>query len=269
MVDVQVDERTELLGYRLQCGQCHTNLTLGSQNQLSFQYLLHSGATVFSVSSVQSVTLQPIPNSFWTIANKQSVVKQSTNSRVFKSGTSFRSSCFPPWSQTKRTCALQISAGLVPILQTTPFSLHKLSFSSPFFFLFLVSSMVKKKSVPRRWASPPATAPAAAFAVPVPVPQQTPRLPSNPPPSLPSYVNTAYEHGRPAGLTTPTWVPFHGAWILQTPTATPALCFGSGSATLPGVPRRSMRRAPRLTPAGVHWVWTWDPPGPSVPVPEE
>ena len=30
-----------------------------------------------------------------------------------------------------------------------------------------------------------------------------------------------------------------------------------------------MRRAPRLTPAGVHWVWTWDPPGPSVPVPEE
>ena len=67
----------------------------------------------------------------------------------------------------------------------------------------------------------------------------------------------------------PTWVPFHGAWILQTPTATPALWFGSGGGTLPGVPRRSMRRAPRLTPAGVHWVWTWDPPGPSVPVPEE
>ena len=38
-------------------GQCHTNLTLGSQNQLLFQYLLHSDATVFSVSSVQSVTL--------------------------------------------------------------------------------------------------------------------------------------------------------------------------------------------------------------------
>ena len=57
IVFVQVDERTDLLGYRLQCGQCHTNLTLGSQNQLSFQYLLHSGATVFSVSSVQSVTL--------------------------------------------------------------------------------------------------------------------------------------------------------------------------------------------------------------------
>ena len=70
-------------------------------------------------------------------------------------------------------------------------------------------------------------------------------------------------------LTTPTWVPFHGAWILQTPTATPALWFGSGCATLPGVPRRSMRRAPRLTPAGVHWVWTWDPPGPRVPVPKE
>ena len=129
--------------------------------------------------------------------------------------------------------------------------------------------MVRKKSVPRRWASPPATAPAAAFAVPVPVPPQTPRLPSNLPPSLPSYANTAYEHRGPAGLTTPTWVPFHGAWILQTPTATPALWFGSGGATLPGVPRRSMRRAPRLTPAGVHWVWTWDPPGPSVPVPEE
>ena len=129
--------------------------------------------------------------------------------------------------------------------------------------------MVKKKKVPRRWASPPATAPAAALAVPVPVAPQTPRLPSNPPPLLPSYVNTAYEHGRPAGLTTPTWVPFHGAWILQTPTATPALWFGSGGAALPGVPRRSMRRAPRLTPAGVHWVWTWDPPGPSVPVPEE
>ena len=30
-----------------------------------------------------------------------------------------------------------------------------------------------------------------------------------------------------------------------------------------------MRRAPRLTPAGVCWVWTWDPPSPSVPVPEE
>ena len=38
---------------------------------------------------------------------------------------------------------------------------------------------------------------------------------------------------------------------------------------LQGVPRRSMRRAPRLTPAGVRWVWTWDPPGPSVPMPEE
>ena len=35
------------------------------------------------------------------------------------------------------------------------------------------------------------------------------------------------------------------------------------------VPRRSMRRAPQLTPAGVRRVWTWDPQGPSVPVPEE
>ena len=129
--------------------------------------------------------------------------------------------------------------------------------------------MVKKKSVPRCWGSSAATAPAAALAVPVPVAPQTPRLPSNPPPSLPSYVNTAYEHGRPAGLTAPTWVPLHGAWILQTPTASPAQWFGSGGAALPGVPRRSMRRAPRLTPAGVHWEWTWDPPGPSVPVPEE
>ena len=30
-----------------------------------------------------------------------------------------------------------------------------------------------------------------------------------------------------------------------------------------------MRRAPRLTRAGVRWVWTWDPPGPSATVPEE
>ena len=65
------------------------------------------------------------------------------------------------------------------------------------------------------------------------------------------------------------WVPFHGTWILQTPTASPAMWFGSGGATLQGVPRRSMRRAPRLTLAGVRWVWTWDPPGPSVPMPEE
>ena len=35
--------------------------------------------------------------------------------------------------------------------------------------------------------------------------------------------------------------------------------FGRGGGTLQGVPRRSMRRAPRLTPAGVRWVWTWGP----------
>ena len=245
---VQVDKRTDLLRYRLQCGAVpyKPNLRVSKPTILPISSTLRRNS-VFSQQCTVSHT-PPIPNSLWTIANKQSVVKQSTNSRVFKSSTLFRSSCFPPWSQTKRTCALQISAGLVPILQTTPFSLHNLFFSSPFFFyiLFLVSSMVKKKSVPRRWAPPPATAPAAAFAVRVPVSPQTPRLPSNSPPSLPSYVNTAYEHGRPAGLTTPTWVPFHGAWILQTPTATPALWFGSGGATLPGVPRRSMRRAPRL-----------------------
>ena len=265
---VQVDERTDLLGYRLQCGAVpyKPNLRVSKPTILPVSTTLRRNS-VFSQQCTVSHT-PPIPNSLWTIANKQSVVKQSTNSRVFKSGTLFGSPCFPPWSQTKRTCALQISAGLVPICQTTPFSLHNLFFSS-IFILFLVSNMVKKKSVPRRWASPPATVPAAAFAVPVPVPPQTPRLPPNLPPSLPSYVNTAYEHGRPAGLTTLTWVPFHGAWILQAPTATPALWLGSGGATFPGVPRRSMRRAPRLTPAGVHWVWTWDPPGPSVPVPEE
>ena len=212
---------------------------------------------MFSVSSVQSVTL----HLFLTLSGllqTNSLWLNSQQTAEFQVRHSFWVYYFPPWSQTKRMCALQISRfRLVPILQTTPFSLHNSDFSSLFFLiLFLVNSMVKKKSVPRRWASSPATAPAAALAVPVPVAPQTPRLPSNPPPSLPSYVNTAYEHGRPAGLTTPMWVPFEGAWILQTPTATPALWFGSRGATLPGVPRRSMRRAPRLTPAGVHWVWT-------------
>ena len=103
--------------------------------------------SVFSQQCTVSHT-PPIPNSLWTIAHKQSVVKQSTNSRVFKSGTSFRSSCFPPWSQTKRTCALQISAGLVPILQTTPFSLHKSVFSSLFFFFFLSTVWLKRRVCP-------------------------------------------------------------------------------------------------------------------------
>ena len=38
---------------------------------------------------------------------------------------------------------------------------------------------------------------------------------------------------------------------------------------LVGAPRRSMWRAPRLTRAGIRWVWTWEPPGPGASVPEE
>ena len=68
---------------------------------------------------------------------------------------------------------------------------------------------------------------------------------------------------------TPTWIPFHGTWVLQAAAAGPAMLFGTGGGTLLGVRHRSMRCAPRLTPAGVHWAWTWGPPGPSAPVPEE
>ena len=67
------------------------------------------------------------------------------------------------------------------------------------------------------------------------------------------------------------WIPLHGVRVLQPPQAAagPALWFATGSGALLGDRRRSMRRAPRLTPAGIHWVWTWEPRAPSAPVPEE
>ena len=224
---------------------------------------------MFSVSSVQSVTLHLFltlsgllqTNSLWLYSQQTAEFQVRHSSWVVLLS--------PLVSDKALVRASDIALQTCSNFADYSLQLAEVSLFVPFLFLFLVNSMVKKKSVPRRWGSSAATAPAAALAFPVPVAPQTPRLPSNPPPSLPSYVNTAYEHGRPAGLTAPTWVPLHGAWILQTPTASPAQWFGSGGAALPGVPRRSMRRAPRLTPAGVHWEWTWDPPGPSVPVPEE
>ena len=67
------------------------------------------------------------------------------------------------------------------------------------------------------------------------------------------------------------WIPLHGVSVLQPPQAAagPAVWFGTGSGALLGDCRRSMRRAPRLTPAGIHWVWTWEPQAPSAAVPEE
>ena len=145
---VQVDERTDLLGYRLHCGAVpyKPNLRVSKPTTLPVSTTLRRNS-VFSQQCTVSHT-PPIPNSLWTIANKQSVVKQSTNSRVSSQALFFGSSCFPPWSQTKRTCALQISRfRLVPILQTTPFSLHKSVFSSPFFFFFSLSTVWLKSRV--------------------------------------------------------------------------------------------------------------------------
>ena len=59
----------------------------------------------------------------------------------------FVSYCFPPWFQTKRTCALQILAGLVSTCQTTPFSLHNLFFSSPFILSFFLSAIWLRRRV--------------------------------------------------------------------------------------------------------------------------
>ena len=145
---VQVDERTDLLGYRLQCGAVpyKPNLRVSKPTILPVSTTLRRNS-VFSQQCTVSHT-PPIPNSLWTIANKQSVVKQSTNSRAFKSGTLFRSSCFPPCSQTKRTCALQISAGLVPICQTALFSLHNLFFSGLFLFFPLSAVWSKRRVCP-------------------------------------------------------------------------------------------------------------------------
>ena len=81
----------------------------------------------------------------------------------------------------------------------------------------------------------------------------------------------AYGRGRPSALKSGVWIPLQGVWVLQPDQAAagPALRFWTGSGALLGDRRRSMRRAPWLTPAGVHWVWSWEPEGPSAPVPEE
>ena len=148
IVIVQVDERTDLLGYQLQCGAVpyKPNLRVSKPTTLPVSTTLRRNS-VFSQQCTVSHT-PPIPNSLWTIANKQSVVTQSTNSRVSSQALFLGLLAFPPWSQTKRTCALQISAGLVPILQTTPFSLHKSVFSYLFLFFFLSTVWLKRRVCP-------------------------------------------------------------------------------------------------------------------------
>ena len=247
---VQVDERTDLLGYRLLRGAVpyKPNLRVSKPTTLPVSTTLRRNSVFSQQCSVSNTP--PIPNSLWTIANKQSVVIQSTNSRVSSQALFLGRLAFPPGPRQSARARFRYRASdLFQFCRLLPSACISQSFR-PLSFLFLVNSMVKKKSVPRRWGASSATAPAAALAVPVPVAPQTPRLPSNPPPSLPSYVNTAYEHGRPAGLTAPTWVPLHGAWILQTPTASPAQWFGSRLQACPAAPCGAPPGSPLLGSTG-------------------
>ena len=156
---VQVDERTDLLGYRLQCGQCHTNLTLGSQNQLSFQYLLHSGATVFSVSSVQSVTLRLFLTLSGLLQTNSLWLNSQQTTEVSSQALFLGLLAFPPGLRQSARARFRYRPDLFQSVRPLPSACITCSFRPSFFFfiLFLVGSMVKKKSVPRRWASPQAT----------------------------------------------------------------------------------------------------------------
>ena len=88
-----------------------------------------------------------------------------------------------------------------------------------FFLPFLPRNMGKKKSVPRRYSSPSATALAAALA---PAPARIPRLPRNRPHSQPSHLRMAYGGRRPSVWTVGEWVPLHRVWVLSQPLATAA-----------------------------------------------
>ena len=134
---VQVDERTDLLGYQLQCRQCHTNLTLGSQNQLSFQYLLHSGATVFSVSSVQSVTLRlflPLSG----LLQKNSLWLNSQQTAEFSSQALFLGLlAFPPGLRQSARARFRYRPDLFQSVRPLPSACITCSFRLFFFIFFL------------------------------------------------------------------------------------------------------------------------------------
>ena len=145
---VQVDERTDLLGYRLQCGAVpyKPNLRVSKPTTLPVSTTLRRNS-VFSQQCTVSHT-PPIPNSLWTIANKQSVVKQSTNSRVSSQALFLGLLAFPPGLRQSARARFRYRPDLFQFCRPLPSACISRSFRPFFFVLFLVNSMVKNKSVP-------------------------------------------------------------------------------------------------------------------------
>ena len=146
---VQVDECTDLLGYRLHCGAVpyKPNLRVSKPTTLPVSTTLRRNC-VFSQQCSVSHT-PPIPNSLWTIANKQSVVKQSTNSRVSSQALFLGRLAFPAGlRQSARARFRYRASDLFQFCRLLPSACISQSFRPFFISLFLSTVWLKRRVCP-------------------------------------------------------------------------------------------------------------------------